>query len=115
MKKILIADDNDSILESLKQMFAPYYEVDLASTGIEIYQMCETTNYDGLLVDIDFGPGISGLTVAEAVHEMNQMTKIVVFSAKSPSNATLQLISNLDARFCEKPIQVDAIRSILEA
>jgi len=114
MKRILIADDDRDIVESIQEMLSPYYAVDVATTGLEILQLCERETYEGLLVDVDFGPGMSGLEAASIVREQNKGIRILICSAVDYSDAVRQQAVDLGAVFCEKPLDLDFIRETLE-
>jgi CheY-like chemotaxis protein len=114
MKKLLIADDEMDIVESIKEMLTPYYQVDTATAGFEVLQLCERERYEGLIIDVDFGPGISGLEVASILRTDNKDIKILIFSAIDYSDAVRQQVVDIGAVFCEKPLSLSFIRKILE-
>jgi len=90
-------------------MLTPYYDVDVASSGIEVLQLCEGFPYYGLLIDVDFGPGISGLEIAAALRSLNKEIRIIVFSAIDYSDAVRQQVVDLGAQFIEKPLSLDDV------
>ena len=114
MKRILIADDDREIVESIREMLSPYYTTDIATTGLEILQLCERETYDGLIIDVDFGPGISGLEIASIVRAQSKDIRILIFSAVDYSDAIRQQAVDLGAIFCEKPLDLDFVHEILE-
>lgn len=113
MKRILVADDEINIVESIKEMLSPHFVVDIATTGIEVLRMCDKGSYGGLIIDIDFGPGISGLEIASIVREKNKKIKILIFSAVDYSDAIRQQAVDLGAVFCEKPLDLAMVLRIM--
>jgi CheY-like chemotaxis protein len=114
MKRILVADDEPDIVRSIQEMLAPFYLVDVANTGTEVLRLCEESAYDGLIIDVDFGPGISGIEVATVLRRQNKDMRILVFSAIDYSDAVRQQVVDLGAVFCEKPLSLEFVRSALE-
>jgi CheY-like chemotaxis protein len=115
MKRILIADDDQQILLSIKKMLAAYYEVDTAITAMETLEMLEKNRYDGLIIDVEFRSGMSGLETVALLREENYMDlKIIIFSATDYSNAVRQKAVELGAVFYEKPLRIEMIRSVIE-
>ena len=113
MKHILVADDEIDIVESMREMLSPYFAVDIATTGIEILRLCDKESYEGLIIDVDFGPGIGGLEIASLVREKNKNIKILIFSAVDYSDAIRQQAVDLGAVFCEKPLDLAMVLRIM--
>lgn len=91
MKKILVADDDKQILSSIKKMLSAYYEVDTAITAMETLEMLEKKTYDGLIIDVEFRSGMSGLETVALLREEKYMDlKILIFSATDYSNSIVQ-------------------------
>lgn len=114
MIHILIADDEIDILNSIREMLSPFYKVDIASTGLEVLQLCESKSFDALIIDVDFGPGVSGIETASLVRKLNKNIKILIFSAVDYSNAIRQQAVDIGAAFYEKPLSIDLIRQTIE-
>ncbi len=95
-------------------MLAPFYSVDVANTGVEVLRMCNEKGYDGLIIDVEFGPGMSGLEVASVLRGQNKTLRILVFSATDYSSAVRQQVVDLGGIFCEKPLSLEFVRSALE-
>lgn len=113
-KRILVADDDQQIVESIRKMLSVYYQVDIATTGIEALKMCKNSFYDGLIIDVEFDAGISGLETSELIRANNKEIKIIIFSATDYSNSIRQKAVDLGAVFYEKPLRENLIRKVLE-
>lgn len=114
MKEILVADDDVEIVNSIKEMLAPYCSIDTATTGIEVLQTFEKRQFNGLIIDVDFGPGINGLEIASILRARNKDLRILVFSATDYSDAIRQQVVDIGAVFCEKPLRLNVIRKLME-
>jgi len=107
-------DDVPDILESLQRMLSSRYRVDTACTGSEVLHKCATEAYDALIIDVDLGPGISGLEVAALLRVHNKSIPILVFSAIEYSDAVRQQVVDLGAVFGEKPLALDFVVRFVE-
>ncbi len=104
LRRVLVADDKEDILWGIQEMLAPYYQVDVATSGSEVLKLWDETSYYALIIDVSFGPGISGLEAASAIRAEDKEIRIIVFSAKEYSDAVRQQVVNLGAQFIEKPL-----------
>jgi len=114
MKQLLVADDSPDVVDSIREMLLPYFSVEVALTGLQILRLCEMKTFDGLIIDVDFGPGMSGLEIASIVRSTNKKIKILVFSATDYSNVVRQKVVDIGAMFCEKPLRLDLVLRSLE-
>ncbi len=114
MKRILVADDEIDIAKSIQEMLRPYYKVAVATTGFEILQLCENETFDALIIDVDFGPGISGIEVVSIIRQNDKVIKILIFSAVDYSDTVRQQAIDLGATFCEKPLGMKSILYAIE-
>jgi CheY-like chemotaxis protein len=56
-KRILVADDLPEVLSSLQSALSRDYEVDTATSGMEVISKVSEGNFDGLIIDVDFKVG----------------------------------------------------------
>ena len=81
--KILIAEDDQNILNGLKEIFqGEGYQTVLASNGIEAVELYKTSNPDFVCLDIMM-PGLGGYDVCKEIRSMNSEIPIIFISAKS--------------------------------
>lgn len=113
MRRILVADNDQYIVQSLREMLEPYYHVDTAVTGLEILDLCKAETYDGLIIDVDFGPGIDGIEMASKIRAKDKNIRILVFSATEYSDDIRRQVVDVGAIFCEKPLSLEFIRKAL--
>lgn len=113
-KAIIVADDKENIVKSMKKMLEPYYDVSTATSGLNVLELCDAKQYDALIIDVIFEGGMSGLETAAMLRENDKDIKIIIISAVDYSSATRQQAIKIGASFLEKPLQLERIRKILE-
>ena len=75
--RLLLADDNPEILETLTDMLQPAYQVAGAlSDGASVLQQVPVLNPDLIILDISLGD-ITGLEVAKRLKKMGSTAKII--------------------------------------
>jgi len=109
MQRILVADNEPEIVNSMKEMLSPYYIVDIATYGFEVLKLCGEIKYDGIIMDIDFGAGINGIEIATLLREKDKTVKIIIFSAVAYSKEIKQKANDLCVFFFEKPIDLEKV------
>ena len=103
-KKVLIADDELSLAEGISTILEGDYCVDIATTGIEALKLYKKNQYSALILDVDFGAGMTGIEVAAKIREKDRNVFIMIFSAIDYSNDIQRKVVELGAIFQEKPI-----------
>jgi len=105
--KILLVDDNESMIESLAIGLGRLgYTVDTAGNGIEAIKKLGNNNFDVLLTDLRM-PEMDGMTLAKKVIENNSDLKIILMSAygfPKNSNGLLKI---------EKPFEIEDLLALL--
>ncbi len=115
MKKILIADDDTYIIESTLQMLSPFYYVDTATTGSEALALFVKNNYDCLISDVDFGPGMNGLELVFRLRKHNHGCKIIIVSGIHYADAVRQRAIDMGAVFTERPLTFEFVQRVMES
>jgi DNA-binding response OmpR family regulator len=103
-RRVLIADDSEDVLHSLRALLESQYEVVTATSGFDALMLLHRGKFDGLIVDVTFPGGMSGLEIASAVRSLDPVLKIIVMSAVDYSDETRQRAVELGASFFEKPL-----------
>jgi DNA-binding response OmpR family regulator len=82
MMKFLIVEDDIKITEFLKKgLNEEGYTVDISGSGDEALYLASTNAYDLILLDIMI-PHIDGISVCKMLRANNNMTPIIILSAK---------------------------------
>ncbi len=115
--RILLAEDNDVnqkvALHMLKRLG---YQADVAANGLEVLQALESRSYDVILMDIQM-PEMDGIEAARRIHERwpRRGPKIIAITAYALEGDRERLLSAGMDEYISKPIQMEELRSVLEA
>ena len=82
MKRILVAEDNDSNFILMSYILKKYYEFERAKNGQEAVDRVETGNYDLVLMDIKM-PIMDGLEATRAIREKHADLPIIALTANA--------------------------------
>lgn len=113
MKKILIAEDNDSNYILMSYILKKYFEYERAKNGQEAVEKTKANQYDAILMDIKM-PIMDGLEATKAIREFNSEVPIVVLTANafdSDRQAAMEAGCN---DFLAKPVSSDVCLATLE-
>ena len=106
MKKILVAEDNDSNFILMTYILKKYYEYDRAKNGQEAVDMVENGTYDMVLMDIKM-PVLGGLEATKAIREKHPDLPIVALTANAfESDRQLAMQAGCND-FMSKPVSSD--------
>lgn len=107
MYRILIADDEGIMLESLKNIitssFGSECEIACAKTGRAVVEQAETFRPDIAFVDIQM-PGLSGIQAMKEVRKFNQNTIFIVISAYDKFHYAQEAINLGVMEYLTKPV-----------
>lgn len=103
MKKILIAEDNDSNYILMTYILKKYYQFERAKNGQEAVEMAEKGEYDIVLMDIKM-PVMDGLEATKAIKESLPDLPIIALTANA-FNSDRQLAMEAGCNdFLSKPV-----------
>ena len=106
MKKILVAEDNDSNFILMTYILKKYYQFERAKNGQEAVQMAEKNTYDIVLMDIKM-PIMDGLEATKAIKEKFPDLPIIALTANAfDSDRQLALEAGCND-FLSKPVSSD--------
>ena len=106
MKKILIAEDNDSNFILMTYILKKYYQFERAKNGQEAVEMAEKNTYDIVLMDIKM-PIMDGLEATKAIKEKFPGLPIIALTANAfDSDRQLALEAGCND-FLSKPVSSD--------
>ena len=103
MKKVLIAEDNDSNYILMTYILKKAYQFDRAKNGMEAVEMAEKNGYDIILMDIKM-PIMDGLEATKAIKEKFPDLPIIALTANAfDSDRQLALEAGCND-FLSKPV-----------
>ena len=113
-KRILVVDDDNRILESLKVILeSEGYTVETAESGEEAEKRNKNGFFDMALLDIKL-PGMQGTELLEILHrESPRMVKIMMTGYPSLENAIASLKLGADA-YIMKPVNPEKLLDVVK-
>lgn len=102
MKKILIADDNRSILTLLSYNFRQNdFEVTTVSGGKQALEKAKKNHYDLILLDLMM-PELSGIEVTEILRKKQNFTPILILTARDDEEMKLTGLNSGSDEYLDK-------------
>ena len=81
--RILLAEDEKSLSRALVHILeSNHYSVDAAYNGEEALDFLDVSSYDAIILDLMM-PKVDGLTVLRTIRERNDLTPIIILTAKA--------------------------------
>lgn len=117
MYRVLLADDEGIMLESLKSIikknFGNECEIATAKTGRAVVELAETFRPDIAFMDIQM-PGINGIQAIREIRKFNQSTRIVIITAYDKFDYAKEAINLGVIEYLTKPVNRRVIVEVLE-
>jgi DNA-binding NtrC family response regulator len=112
-EKILIADDELSIIEGLRALLEEEgYPVSTATDGAEAFEKIEKGNFSLLLVDLTI-PGLNGIEILEKIKEKNYDTEVIIITGKGTITTAVEAMKAGAYDYLTKPVAPDRLRTII--
>ena len=107
MKKILVAEDNDSNFILMSYILKKYYEFDRAKNGQEAVELVGKNSYDIVLMDIKM-PIMDGLEATRRIKEMRPELPVVALTANAFDSDRQLAMEAGCSDFLAKPVSSEA-------
>ncbi len=117
MYKIMLADDEGIVIDSLKfiieKEFGSQCEIRVAKTGRQVIELAEEFQPDIAFMDIQM-PGINGIDAMREIRRTNSHVVFIVMTAYDKFDYAKEAITLGVLDYLNKPVSRDAILSILK-
>lgn len=117
MYKIMLADDEGIVIDSLKYIieknFGQECVIEFAKTGRSVIELAETFRPDIAIMDIQM-PGINGIEAMKEIKKFNSSTMFIVVSAFDKFDYAREAVNLGCLEYLNKPINKDEIVRVLK-
>ena len=116
MKRLLIADDDQSIREMLFELLSPRFEVIQASNGKDALQIAMDQDLDLILLDVSM-PRMKGTEVCSTLkgHPSKRVTPVVLLTAHGELHDKVQGLTLGADDYITKPFHPEELLARIEA
>jgi DNA-binding NtrC family response regulator len=112
MKKLLIIDDDQHLLESLRVVFTGLYVVSTALSAEEAADLLGKEPFDVMLLDVIL-PGASGVEFLQFVRKFQPNLPVIMISGASSIKPVMKALELGAADFIRKPFDIDELRLVV--
>ena len=114
MQSILVVDDDRSMREFLEILLTKEeYQVSLAASGEEAYQILENKDFDLVITDIRM-KDINGIEVLKRAKQINPETMVVMISAFATAETAVEAMKEGAYDYIPKPFKVREFKKIIK-
>jgi DNA-binding response OmpR family regulator len=105
--RVLVVEDEVRLAQNIATAFreGPGYAVDVCQDGEEALHLCETTNYDLVLLDLMI-PKLPGQEVLRRLRDRNEGTPVLILTAVTGAQSTIELLNLGADDYMTKPFDV---------
>lgn len=114
MLKLLLVEDNVSLLESIKQILSDEYEVDTADNGDDGLFMAMQNIYDAIILDVML-PGMDGFEIVKRMREARNDTNVLFLTAKDGLEDRVRGLEMGGDDYLVKPFQAPELKARIHA
>lgn len=106
MKRILVVDDNLSILKQIAAHLSEYYEVSLAKSGLLALEICMNERPDLILLDIAI-PDMDGFDVIARIKQNPYLDRlpVIFLTASHDTDTEIRALESGARDFITKPVE----------
>jgi CheY-like chemotaxis protein len=118
--KILFVDDDETSLKLVELLLKNVCDVEFASEGMEAINKSKDNDYDAILMDINLGRGIDGVTAAKEIRKTEKYNKkpIVALTAFAMKGDKEEFLNAGFTHYISKPFTkqnlLDLMKKILD-
>ncbi|AWT59394.1 MAG: Regulatory protein AtoC [Candidatus Moanabacter tarae] len=110
---ILIVDDEKHTREGLKQVLGDNYEVYLAESAVEAFNLFDSENFDVVLTDLKMA-GQSGLNVIDRAIELSYRPIVIMMTAYGTVESAVEAMRRGACDFLTKPVNLEQLEIVIK-
>ena len=110
---ILVVDDENGVRQSLNMVLKDDFDVRLAGTGAEAFEIFKANAIDLVLLDIRL-PDIDGIELLKRFKEMEPGTEVVMVTAVKEIQTAVRAIKLGAYEYLVKPFEVDEVLAVID-
>lgn len=112
--KVLVVEDNASLLESMRQFLEDEYEVDTADNGEDGLFLAQQCIYDIILLDVML-PGMDGFEIIRHMRNAKNDTSVLFLTAKDSLEDRVKGLELGGDDYLVKPFQAAELKARIRA
>ena len=113
LAKILLVDDDESIVNALKECFAEFkYSLQIARNGQQALDLALDGEFDLVMLDVNL-PDFSGMDVLKKIKEKRRDLPVLIMTGFVSTEAAIEAMKFGAHEFITKPFDVDRLMGIV--
>lgn len=113
--RLLIVDDDERMLETLKEIFEQLeYKVDTASNGKIAIELTKKENFQVVLMDIKM-PEVDGVEALKEIMKKGASAKVIMMTAFTSDKLEKEAITEGAKKVFHKPINIPELNSFIKS
>ncbi|WP_050616423.1 response regulator transcription factor [Bacillus testis] len=112
--RILVVEDHESLLHSIRDILQKSFTVDIASTGEEGYFLAQQNIYDAIILDVML-PGMDGFDILKKLREEHIETPTMFLTARDSLEDRVKGLDIGGDDYLVKPFQAPELEARLRA
>lgn len=111
-KRVLIVDDNETVLDVLDEFLNVAYTVDLAANASVALERLSTHPADLILLDVNM-PGTDGLTLLDSIRDVGVTAPIFVITGYDSPNIAHRASQSGATEYLVKPVDLRTLDGLI--
>jgi two-component system response regulator AtoC len=113
MPSVLIVDDEKHTREGLQQALAETYDVSLAASADEAFNLMDASPFDVIVTDLRM-PGKSGLKVIDRALALPQKPAVLMMTAYGNIEMAVEAMKRGAVDFLTKPVNIERLEMLIQ-
>ena len=110
---VLIVDDEKHTREGLQQALQEHYDVSVAASADEAFNLMEAQEFEVILTDLRM-PGKSGLKVIDKALTLVNKPAVLMMTAYGNIESAVEAMKRGAVDFLTKPVQIERLEILIQ-